>query len=177
MTLKRAYHWHETDRAWLGPDHGITLVPPSPEEMPSDEGGQYVYYPPGNATFDAVPESIPEGFWPRRADDNSAWDLCIDKRGTTYWLTDRTKHVIDELGVEPPADALFEDPGPTPQAQAETRKQEARLALAASDVTVLRCFEAGVPVPEAWRTYRSDLRAVIADGGPLPTKPEYPVGA
>jgi hypothetical protein len=53
----------------------------------------------------------------------------------------------------------------------------ARAALARSDVTVLRCVEAGVPVPADWRTYRQALRAVVSTGvGPVPVAPPYPEG-
>lgn len=52
---------------------------------------------------------------------------------------------------------------------------EARRLLAESDVTVLRCYEAGEPVPQAWVDYRAALRLAVGTGeGPLPLRPEYP---
>lgn len=51
----------------------------------------------------------------------------------------------------------------------------ARDALAASDITVLRCVEQGVAVPEAWVVYREALREVVRTGeGPLPERPDWP---
>jgi hypothetical protein len=55
----------------------------------------------------------------------------------------------------------------------------AKLALDASDRTVLRCFEAGVAVTEDWKTYRVALRAIVAGSSgatALPTRPAYPAG-
>lgn len=54
-------------------------------------------------------------------------------------------------------------------------RDNARAALTASDLTVLRCIEQGVSVPEAWATYRAALREAVRTGdGPLPTRPVYP---
>ncbi|WP_426050614.1 hypothetical protein [Brevundimonas sp. SL161] len=51
----------------------------------------------------------------------------------------------------------------------------ARQALDASDVTILRCVECGIAVPEAWADYRQALRDVVRLGeGPLPTRPAWP---
>lgn len=54
-------------------------------------------------------------------------------------------------------------------------------ALAESDITVLRCAEAGVPVPQSWRAFRAALRLIVSSesGDPdagLPARPEYPPG-
>ncbi|MDR3495359.1 MAG: hypothetical protein P4L82_12230 [Ancalomicrobiaceae bacterium] len=54
---------------------------------------------------------------------------------------------------------------------------EARSALTASDMTVLRCVEAGVAVPAEWVAYRRALRAIVAGGSAaLPARPAYPAG-
>lgn len=51
----------------------------------------------------------------------------------------------------------------------------ARAALEASDVTVLRCVERGIAVPEAWADYREALREIVRDGkGEMPTRPDWP---
>lgn len=60
-------------------------------------------------------------------------------------------------------------------------KQQAMLALAASDITVLRCVEVGLALPVEWASYRQDLRALIGSaqtlGAPsLPARPDYPPG-
>jgi hypothetical protein len=60
-----------------------------------------------------------------------------------------------------------------------TAQQNARNAMAKSDLVLLRCLEAGIPLPAAWKTYRTALRAILGatsgDGTkPLPTAPAYP---
>jgi hypothetical protein len=53
-------------------------------------------------------------------------------------------------------------------------------ALDRSDITILRCAEHGVVVPQEWRDYRTSLRAIIAatsgTPGTLPVRPAFPVG-
>lgn len=58
---------------------------------------------------------------------------------------------------------------------------KAMAALNDSDVTIIRCTEHGVAVPDAWKAYRTALRGIIGaqSGDPsqaLPTKPAYPSG-
>lgn len=53
--------------------------------------------------------------------------------------------------------------------------------LEASDLVALRCFKAGIKFPAAWKTYVSQLRAIVsAYGGdssqPLPDRPDLPDG-
>ncbi len=56
-----------------------------------------------------------------------------------------------------------------------TDRDRARAALAASDVTLLRCVEQGQAVPEAWAAYREALREVVRTGeGPVPARPPWP---
>ena len=61
-------------------------------------------------------------------------------------------------------------------------QEAARQALIKSDVTVLRCFESGIPAPASWIQYRASLRAIVGaptgDGSsPLPAQPEFPDNA
>jgi hypothetical protein len=56
--------------------------------------------------------------------DEADWEVIPDWRGHTYWLADRTKVLITEIGVQPPADALPADPGPTPEQAAGKAKAE-----------------------------------------------------
>ena len=77
-------------------------------------------------------------------------------------------------------DAVYEAHDPTkpdPMAICDA----ARAALDDSDVTVLRCFEAGVPLPAAWVDYRKQLRELVSVtaanvASTLPTRPAYPSG-
>lgn len=59
-------------------------------------------------------------------------------------------------------------------------KSQAQIALAESDITMLRCIESSVPVPSAWNTYRKALRAIATGtdttSTALPPKPPYPAG-
>ena len=51
--------------------------------------------------------------------------------------------------------------------------------LKRSDVTVLRCAERAVAVPNNWLAYRDDLRAIVSGTSAvteLPARPEYPAG-
>lgn len=72
---------------------------------------------------------------------------------------------------EPPSNAQL---WPAYQAQAQA-------LLDKSDVTMLRCVENGVTVPDVWKKYRQDLRAIVsaATGDAaqaLPVRPIYPAG-
>lgn len=81
---------------------------------------------------------------------------------------------------------LVAAPAPTAaQIQADAwiaYQAQAKSALDASDMTVLRCVEKAVSVPTAWATYRATLRAIVGattvgdPTKPLPTKPSYPAG-
>lgn len=54
-------------------------------------------------------------------------------------------------------------------------RSEARVALAASDITVLRQVELGQALPQDWIDYREALRDVVRTGeGPVPARPDYP---
>lgn len=59
-------------------------------------------------------------------------------------------------------------------------KQQAQIALNKSDLTMMRCVEAGITAPAAWNTYRKALRAIVTGvditSTVLPTQPPYPAG-
>ncbi len=66
-----------------------------------------------------------------------------------------------------------------PAAAAPSWGFAAQMALDASDITILRCFEHGVAVPAEWVTYRAALRAIVAGTSTpaeLPARPAYPAG-
>ena len=67
---------------------------------------------------------------------------------------------------------------PDPAEAQAALKAAAQAALDKSDVTLLRCYEAGVVVPTEWATYRGQLRGIVggtSEATELPVRPEYPV--
>ncbi len=70
------------------------------------------------------------------------------------------------------------DPVPSAEDLARLKQVQAQAALTASDITINRCYEAGVAVPQDWRDYRAALRVIVADpaAGDLPQRPDYPEG-
>ena len=69
------------------------------------------------------------------------------------------------------------DPAPAPP---NPLPALAQAALTKSDVTVIRCYSAGVAVPSANQTYRNALRAIVngtdTTSTVLPTEPPIPTG-
>jgi len=120
---------------------------------------------PFGAVEDAPP-TLGEKQAARRVGDS--WEVIPDYRGVTYWLPDRSSHTIKDAGVTPPTGWLSEDPGPTEAERAEMEKAvflgQVSDLLKQSDVTVIRCGEDGVPVPAAWKAWRSHLRQLQRDG-------------
>lgn len=67
-----------------------------------------------------------------------------------------------------------------PAAPSTDARPAAQLALAKSDVTMIRCFEHAIVVPSAWLAYRSALRAIVAGSdatAALPAMPAFPPGS
>jgi hypothetical protein len=150
---------------------GIYIGPVEAWPDPVDEDRWLVPF----GAYADTPPSLSEHQAAKRVDDS--WVVVVDYRGFEYWTADRVKHRILEVGVEPPTGYLSADPGPTAAQLAAKLVADAKTLLQLSDVTVTRCFEAGVSVPANWRDYRAALRAVVATGtGALPTRPEYPSG-
>lgn len=57
---------------------------------------------------------------------------------------------------------------------------KAQQLLDDTDLTIIRCAESGIAVPEVWRAYRADLRAIRAEAVNVldfPVMPEYPEGS
>ena len=59
--------------------------------------------------------------------------------------------------------------------------QLAKPLLDASDITVIRCYSAGISVPDEWKTYRNSLRSILNGtdlvSTKLPITPDYPAGS
>ncbi len=54
---------------------------------------------------------------------------------------------------------------------------QAQTLLDKSDVTLIRCFEHGVAVPQAWIDWRASLRPIAKTGtGTISAAPAYPAG-
>lgn len=81
----------------------------------------------------------------------------------------------------------FTAPSPTGTATAPSANKTngilAEKALVQSDRVVFYCSETGIPVPDEWKTYRDDLRTIIAQQNdpnapfiPLPPIPTLPTG-
>lgn len=75
----------------------------------------------------------------------------------------------------------IDPPGPTPAELWAARRKEAQTSLEQSDITVLRCYESGLPVPKEWVAYRKSLRSIVgAEIGdlsePFPQQPERQEG-
>lgn len=100
---------------------------------------------------------------PAPRDPSSGWLIINDVQYPPDWPHDD----LIALGLE------WVEPEPS----APDLTAPARQLLAASDIVVLRCYEAGLAVPAEWASYRDALRAVVrADSGDLPERPEYPGG-
>lgn len=111
----------------------------------------------------------------------SEWVIEPDLRGEVYWTAGGQRNTITALGESFPTGALSSAPGPSAAQQWAEYRQQAQAALDSSDITILRCVENNVSVPETWASYRVALRAIVrATSGdptaPLPTRPAYPAG-
>ncbi|SAL70738.1 hypothetical protein AWB71_04307 [Caballeronia peredens] len=91
------------------------------------------------------------------------WKVRADFRGTTYWLTDGTQHVIEAIGETPPEGALFEPPTPPCSAPTLTQmraEQGAKLQAAyqrATQQPVTFTTAAG-----ATHTFQTDIQSQLS---------------
>jgi hypothetical protein len=76
--------------------------------------------------------------------------------------------------------AAIELPVPSALQIYASLQASAMVALAKSDISMLRCVEAGVAVPDKWNIYRKSLRSIMngtdAVSIILPTEPAFVVG-
>ena len=88
---------------------GQRAVPPPPREPLPD------------TLTTMAPPAVSAHQAPQWNDLHEGWDMVADYRGITYWTADGVHHVIEVLGVEPPADALTAPPTlPAPDDSATT---------------------------------------------------------
>jgi hypothetical protein len=121
--------------------------------------------------YDSIVSPPPSGINAIEITD-AQWQACIDNPG---WTVSNGALVA----LAPPTAAQVAAQQAT--AAWAAYQATAKVALDASDITILRCYENGVAAPAAWATYRKALRAIVgATSGdasqPLPAKPAYPTG-
>lgn len=158
------YHHFNQDGIYLG----TTDADPDPRNS-----GEFMP-PPFGATTEAPPQL---GEHQAAKFDGGAWSVVPDLRGVVYWLPDRTQHVITDAGVELPAAALSEDPGPTTAELWAAHQVAAQAALDFNDRVAIRCIKAGVSYPAEWRNHDAALRAILRaeSGDPSQPTPPHPV--
>ncbi|WP_342632123.1 hypothetical protein [Marinobacter alkaliphilus] len=97
------------------------------------------------------------------------WAIVPDYRGVEYWLSDRSYHTIDQLGFEPPEDALFEQP-PEPVQQ---RRLEAKTTIdQMAGRARLRFVSAGQLIEEEYREAEKAVQEWRTAGSPTAQVPE-----
>lgn len=101
--------WDREAQAWCQvPDYSRTPVwdKATARRVPSPA--------PGEPLLDALtilaPPHVDVHQAPRWNAALDQWERVADFRGLVYWTDDGAQHVIDQLGVEPPADALPSPP-------------------------------------------------------------------
>ena len=194
--MLQIYHYDQTTGAFLyqcdadqSPlEENVWLIPAYSTTTPAPETGsnEIALYLDGASL---VPSDYTLGDWVIKAD----W------RGVPLWDT-TTGHPVSiaAIGQTPSEIGATDEPCPGEEyrwdgtawthddAKASSLAMKdlqgkARALLTASDTTLMRCYEAGIPLPAEWVAYRKALRAIISakSGDPsqqLPTRPPYPDG-
>lgn len=84
----------------------------------------------------------------------------------TVWWYDNDAHAPDGLVSITEAEAMaIANPPPTAEQQAAAVRAKRDALLAETDLIIIRCAEAGEPVPDEWKTYRQALRNVPEQAG------------
>ena len=97
------YHYHPATNEFIGTSEARL------DPLETQKRGENVYLLPACATHLEPP--VPGANEVAVFGDNM-WSVTPDFRGTTYWLSDGSEHVINELGIPMPNDALREKPTP-----------------------------------------------------------------
>lgn len=84
------------------------------------------------------------------------------------------KIIVSNVGGKP----IIGDYVPDEEEQLKFLKKAAQILLNKSDVTIARCYENNIPVPEDWKQFRADLRTILNSDEivALPNRPNYPAG-
>ena len=101
------------------------------QESPREPG---VYLIPANCTDKKPPET---GDRQCVVFENNGWAIKPDYRGVTYWLPDGSEHIIKEIDVVPPGNALYEKPviPPTLEEAKASKLAELNAAFASASET------------------------------------------
>ena len=86
--------------------------------------------------------------------------------------------LITISGTTPNIGATWDGTNFTNPADTTPPSKLAKAALLKSDLTVTRCYAAGIQFPIEWVNYRAALKLIINNNtGPLPERPPYPEGS
>ncbi|KAA0011188.1 DUF4376 domain-containing protein [Billgrantia pellis] len=118
-----------------------TVIDPAGRECPLDPMSRQPKVP-GSAMTEAPP---PIGEHEAARAIGSAWEVVADWRGHVYWTVDGQRHEITELGLEPPADALDEEPPELLERLAARKRSEIDQARDAAFAAGLNYTIAGEP--------------------------------
>ena len=97
-----------------------------------------------------------------------------NREKATVWWFDNDANASDGLVKITEEEAMsIAQPQPTTEQQAATIRAERDSRLAETDLIIIRCAEAGEPVPDKWKAYRQALRDVPEQAG-FPDNVEWP---
>lgn len=100
---------------------------------------------------------------------NGNWIVVPDYRGTTYWLADRTKHVILERGVNPPNNSFTVEPPKTLDELKAEKKEQIERERDAERVQNVVALGTTWQADDRSQTLLSSAITLSTAGLPLPT--------
>lgn len=110
-------------------------------------------------------------------DDNGGCEITDDEHAKLMAGQSSGKVITADADGFP---MLSDQPAQTSRELLANNQAKAKACLAKSDITVLRCYEAGISVPPEWVEYRKALRAFIGTiedpKVSLPQQPIFPIG-